>query len=90
MIGEVTTMSDDPIAQERDRARRSEGDSAEEAVAGTGSGAVPAPARVSQTRDDDPHHDAGDATMGNPPERHDRPTYKSSQLDGSEEEQRER
>lgn len=83
-------MSDDPIAEGRERARQSDTGSAEEAVSGTGSGSVPAPVRVSQTRGDDPNHDAGDATMGSPPEQHDRPTFKSSQLDGSEEEQRER
>jgi len=79
----------DPIDDERKRARESDPSSSEEAVSGTGTGVVASSVKVTQT-EPDANHASGDASMGSLPESHDRPTFKSSQLDGSEQENRER
>lgn len=76
------------VDRERVRAREMAAGAFQEAIAGMGTGVVPSPVTVSIDRDSEPPRPAGAVTMGNPPERHPRPLFRTSQLEGAPEEER--
>lgn len=77
----------DPIERQRDEARTHADGPFQEAMAGMGTGAVPAPVEVSMAPPP-PGEEPDSPASGGSPEHHPRPTFRSSQLDGLEEEHR--
>jgi hypothetical protein len=80
----------DPIERERAHAREHSEGVQQEAVAGTGTGAVPSAVEVSIEETRPVPRAGGAVSLGAPPEEHRRPATRSDQLDGLEEENHER
>ena len=78
--------SGDPIERQREAARQHADGAFQEAVAGAGTGAVPSPAKVSVAVPPGQRGRGASVAAGGSPERHPRPTFRSSQLDGLDEE----